>query len=116
MRSQILVVENHPDLRAEIVAVLEREHCECEGVSTGEAALLKLREHDYGYIVLDIDAPTAGAAVFDSLAARRGGLEKLILLTESEDPEDMTGAAARCMQLFKPFDAKQLLACLPKRE
>jgi DNA-binding response OmpR family regulator len=112
MRAQILIVENHPDLRAEIVATLTRENFECEGVSTGAAALLKLREHDYRYIVLDIDARTAGAALFDSLVARRDGLDNVILLTETESPEEMPGPAARCRQLCKPFDAKQLLACV----
>ena len=110
MKRSILVVENHPDLRAEILAALDREEYECEGVGTGAAALLKLREHDYSYILLDTDAPTAGAELFASLARRPAELDHVILITENENPEEMPASASVCPTLCKPFDTKQLLA------
>lgn len=110
MKTSILVVENHPDLRAEIVAILNREDYECEGVSSGAAALLKLREHDYSYILLDVDGPTAGAELFRSLCAKPAALDHVILITDSDSPEEMPAPAAVCPTLCKPFDAKQLLA------
>ena len=113
MRPSILVVENHPDLRAEILATLQREHYECEGVGTGDAALLKIREHNYQYILVDVDAPTAAENVFDSLTAQTETRDKIVLLTNNE-ADDMPEAAAKCAQLRKPFDTKQLLARLRK--
>lgn len=109
MRPTILVVENHPDLRREIVATLAREQYECEGVSTGEAALLKIREHDYRYILLDVDLPTAGNALYASCAAE-GTLKKLVLISDEDQMDDMPASAAECLVLRKPFDTKQLLA------
>jgi DNA-binding response OmpR family regulator len=110
MKTTILVVENHPDLRTEIVAALNREDFECEGVSTGAAAMLKLREHGYQYILLDVDGPTAGSTLFNTLAAEPAGLDSLILITDSDATEDVPASAAGCARLCKPFDTKQLLA------
>lgn len=108
MAASILVVENHPDLRAEIVAILQREHYECEGVSTGNAALLKIRDHDYRYILVDVDEPTGATALYDSCAAN-GTLKKLVLLTDVDDLRDMPASASECSMLQKPFDTKELL-------
>ena len=108
MRPSILVVESHSDLRSEIVAILSRENYACEGVSTGAAALLKIRDHDYQYIVLDVDAPTAGDELYDSCAAN-GTLGKLVLLTDFDETSEMPPSAKDCMVLRKPFDTKQLL-------
>ena len=109
MPATILVVENHPDLRAEIQAILQREHLDCDAVSSGDAALLKLREHDYRYVILDVDGATAGKPVFEDLRAH-GALAKLVLLTDSDETGEMPRSAAECAVLLKPFDGTQLLA------
>ena len=111
MQKRILVVENHPDLRAEILAVLGREQIDCEGVSTGDAAMLKLRDHDYRYVILDVDGATAGKPVFESLRDN-GTLGKLVLLTDSDETGEMPRSASECKVLLKPFDGRQLLARL----
>jgi len=105
----ILVVENHPDLRAEIIAILEREHIGCEAVSSGDDALLKLREQDYQYVILDVDGATAGNPVFETLR-ETGHLDKLVLLTGSDETGEMPRSASECTVLLKPFDRRQLLA------
>lgn len=104
----ILVIENHPDLRAEIVAALTRAQYECVGVSSGAAAVLSLRQHEYRYILLDVDGPTAANAFFDSLEEQ--DREKVILIVDNENPDDMPTTAAHCQHLLKPFDTKQLLS------
>ena len=109
MRTSIHVVENHADLRAEIVAALQRENFDCEGVSNGSAALLKIREHDYGYILVDVDEPTAATALYESCAAN-GTLNRIVLITEADDLRDMPESASACSHLRKPFDTKELLA------
>lgn len=106
MKTSILVVENHPDLRAEIVATLNREEYECDGVGNGAAAMLKLREHEYSYILLDVDGLTAGTELLDSIATRAN----VILITDAENPDDIPATASVCPTLAKPFDTKQLLA------
>ena len=113
MRPTILVVENHPDLRAEIMATLTKEHFPCDGVSNGAAAILKIRDHKYGFILIDVDADTAGAGLFESCKAS-GDLNKVVLLADVDSTEEMLDATAstKCMVLRKPFDRKALLAKL----
>jgi DNA-binding response OmpR family regulator len=99
----VLVVENHHDLRTAIVAALTREHFACDAVHTGDAALLRLKEHHYEYIFVD-DEAVGAAALINDLAARPDS-PKLVLLTEADRSDDVP-----CLR--KPFDSKQLLARL----
>lgn len=111
MRPTILVVENHPDLRAEIVATLTNEQFNCEGVSNGDAALLKIRDTDYKFILIDVDGPTAAAGLFES-CKKSETLARVVLLAEVDSVDEMLGTSAECMVLRKPFDRKALLAKL----
>lgn len=113
MRPTILVVENHPDLRAEIMATLVHEHYPCEGVSTGAAAMLKIREQNYGFILIDVDAATQGAALFES-CKEAGNLGKVVLLADVDTADEMLDltSSTKCTVLRKPFDRKALLAKL----
>ena len=99
----VLVVENHHDLRTAIVAALTREHFACDAVLTGDAALLRLKDHRYEYIFVD-DEAIGVAALIDDLATRSDS-PKLVLLTEADRGDDAGF-------LRKPFDSKQLLARL----
>jgi DNA-binding response OmpR family regulator len=102
MQPSILVVENHHDLRSAIVAAVTRENLACDAVRSGDAALVKLRNHAYDYILVDDDEATAAAALLNDLA-RHPDSPKLVLLTESDRADGVSF-------LRKPFDSKQLLA------
>jgi DNA-binding response OmpR family regulator len=103
MTRAVLVVENHHDLRSAMVAALTQENFECDAVLTGEAALLRLKDHNYAYILVDDDAETAAAALLERVAKHPESSPKLIVLTEVDHQDD-----ARF--LVKPFDSKELLA------
>lgn len=102
MKRAVLVVENHHDLRSAIVAALERENIECDAVRSGEAALVRLREHQYQYIFVDDDDATAAQALLNDLASQPNS-PKIVVLTEFDRQDDVPF-------LRKPFDFKQLLA------
>ena len=102
MSRSVLVVENHHDLRSAIVAALKRGNFECDAVRSGDAALLRLRDHDYQYIFVDDDEATGAAALLNDLAAHPNA-PKLVVLTEFDRQDDLPF-------LRKPFDSKQLLA------
>ena len=103
MRQSVLVVENHHDLRSAIVSALERENFDCDAVLSGDAALLRLKDHDYAYVFVDEDEATAAQVLLQRLADQPGKLPKLIVLTEYDHQDDERF-------LKKPFDSKQLLA------
>lgn len=99
----VLVVESYPDLRAGIVDVLHRLHLNCDAVATPNAATLKLREHDYAYVVVDVDSPDATDDFVSSLAPGAN-----VILISDADPRDeqATGYAT----LRKPFSRDELMA------
>jgi DNA-binding response OmpR family regulator len=99
MSPMVLVVESYPDLRAGIVAALRRCEYECDAVATPEAAVLKLREHDYAYYVIDLDSPDST----EELVASFESDAKVILISEDDEPN-------RFPTLRKPFSRDELLA------
>ncbi|PYQ31320.1 MAG: hypothetical protein DMF56_05325 [Acidobacteria bacterium] len=93
----VLLVEYDADFRSAISSTLTRADYNCDAVATPDAALLKLREHDYAYILADVDP--AESTLRDALGDQSG---KVIFITEDEEPNT----------LRKPFDSDQLLAQL----
>ncbi|HUJ14958.1 MAG TPA: hypothetical protein VL284_14325 [Thermoanaerobaculia bacterium] len=102
MTPSILVVENHHDLCSAIVAAVTREHLACDAVESGDAALVKLRNNEYDYVLVDDDEATAASALVDDLM-RQPNAPKLVILTEFEREDGVPF-------LRKPFDSRQLLA------
>lgn len=101
MSPNVLVVEPYADLRSGIVATLERRHFECDGVATADAAALKLREHDYAYVVVDADPST------EAFVSSLDPGAHVILLSDDETREPRRNVYA---VLQKPFSRDELLA------
>ncbi len=101
MVSQVLVVESYADLRAGIVAALQRGPYECDAVATPAAAMLKLREHDYAYVVVDVDSPESSDAFVASLDPNAN----VILISDVDDGPD-----GPFTMLRKPFSRDELMA------
>jgi DNA-binding response OmpR family regulator len=97
----VLVVEPYADLRAGIVSTLQRRNYICDAVATPEAAALMLREHDYAYVVVDVDVPQPTEELVSSL-----GHESNVILITDED----TGDDGEHHMLRKPFSRDELLA------
>lgn len=108
MRPSVLVVENHRDLCTEIVAALQREHYPCESARTGAAAMLKLREHNYEYILIDDDEATGAGPLLARLTAEADAQTKVIVMTDIDPQGDLP-------YLRKPFDNNALMARLRSR-
>ncbi|HJQ36664.1 MAG TPA: hypothetical protein VKB93_05965 [Thermoanaerobaculia bacterium] len=78
-----------------ISSALTRAEYDCDAVGSPAAALLKLREHDYAYVLVDDDSTELRAALLEQDG-------KVIFITEDETDES----------LRKPFDNEQLLSAL----
>ena len=100
---QVLVVESYPDLRAGIVAALQRNAFECDAVATPDAAVLKLRENDYAYVVVDVDSPESTEDLISSFAP-----DANVILISEDDPRDERANAF--LMLRKPFSRDELMA------
>jgi DNA-binding response OmpR family regulator len=93
----VLLVESDADLRSAISSALTRADYNCDAVATPDAAILKLREHDYAYILADVDL--SEEALRTALGVQQG---EVIFITDEGEPD----------ALRKPFDREQLLGRL----
>ena len=104
MFPNVLVVEPYADLRDGIVTALQRIAYSCDAVASARDAVLKLHDHDYEYVVLDIDDNGAPMAALVSSLAAHGNL---ILITD-RDPRDVRAGDAAVLR--KPFAREELVA------
>src|SRR5215212_10615197 len=97
----VLLVESHPDLRLAISSALERASFDYESVASCGDALLKLRESEYTYILLDVDSPSSPIeALCDTLEAEPELFAKVVVIAEDAVPDGLLAAPL----LRKPFD------------
>lgn len=101
MVPSVLVVEPHADLRAGIVSTLQRGNYICDAVATPGDAALMLRDHDYAYVVVDVDVPEATSELVSSLCKD----SSVILITDDEAQD-----TPQHHMLRKPFSRDELLA------
>lgn len=102
----VLVVEPYADLRDGIVSTLRRSNYVCDAVATPGDAALMLRDHDYAYVVIDIDVPEATGEFVSSISEE----SNVLLITDGE-----SRATAGHDTLRKPFSRDELLAHLVQR-
>ena len=104
----VLVVEPYADLRSGIVSTLKRISLDCDAVATPEAAQAKLQDHDYAWVVVDVDSPDPTTELVSSINTR----SHVILITDA-DPRERR-QTPRHATLRKPFGRDELLAQFPK--
>ncbi|HEU4889712.1 MAG TPA: hypothetical protein VFV49_17635 [Thermoanaerobaculia bacterium] len=101
----VLIVEPYADLRDGIVGALQRRNYVCDAVATPEAAALMLRDHDYAYVVVDLDIPEPASDFVCSLSTEAN----VILLTADVASDNVFHV------LRKPFSRDELLAHFVRR-
>jgi DNA-binding response OmpR family regulator len=100
MSPRVLIIEPYADLRAEIAAMLTREHYTCDAVSSPKHAMLALNRHAYKYVLMEADS--LDGELVSSLDPR----SRIILITENQH-DAVVGADAT---LQKPFGRDELIA------
>ena len=99
MLSPVLVIEDYPDLRAAILATLDRAHYDCVGAATSEEAISKLKDGSYSAIVLD------------PLADIRS--DPVMIFLREQQPEQVRKVVVLGDEgLHKPFNPADLVARL----
>jgi DNA-binding NtrC family response regulator len=105
----VLILEADLDLRSVIVDALHRAHLACDSTATAAAALLKIREGNYSYIVVDVDSEDDLRPLVDACHRDPKLLAKVVVISDGGDTPVVMAEQPR---LVKPFDAKQLLTPL----
>ena len=101
----VLVVEPYEDLRDGIVSTLRRRDFVCDAVATPHDAALMLRDHDYAYVVVDLDIAEPTSDLVSSLSREAN----VILLTADVASDNEFHV------LRKPFSRDELLAHFVRR-
>ena len=99
----VLVVEPYADLRAGIVAALQRMEYSCDAVDSAGAAALKLSDRKYEYVLLDIDDYSVPMSELMSSLDEHANL--ILITCEPRDARAGDHAVLR-----KPFAREELVA------
>jgi two-component system response regulator MprA len=106
-----LVVDDEPGSRAVLKHILELGGLSVEAVSSGRAALERIRAHHPDLVVTDIRMPGI-TGVQMAIRVREEGGEVPTLVAVTRHPEDVTDPDVFALVLRKPVSPSRLLAWL----
>jgi two-component system response regulator PhoP len=111
---RILVIEDDPDLRRQLVERLAREGIEVRGSGDGREGLYLAEEYPHDAAVVDLGLPgLSGLGVIRQLRAKGSLLPILILTARDRWQDKVEGLEAGADDyLVKPFQAEELVARL----
>ena len=91
---------------------LERESCEVDVASDGVEAVEKLREEEYGLVLLDLMMPRLdGFGVIRYLSEhKKDQLQRVVVMTAMYPAVDPIRSAPVRAVIPKPFDLRQIIA------
>lgn len=111
---RILLAEDEKYLSKAIAKILCKNNCSVDTVYNGADALEYLECGNYDALILDIMMPVLdGISVLRQLRERGSRIPVLVLTAKSDVDERVLGLDSGAdYYLTKPFDSKELLACL----
>lgn len=111
---KVLIIEDEKLLADSIQSVLERKGFEVECVYDGETGAEYAELGIYDLLILDVMMPKMnGCQVAREVRAKRCGTPILMLTARSELEDRIEGLNAGAdYYLTKPFDIRELLACI----
>ena len=111
---RILLAEDERPLARAIVKIFEKNNYSADAVHNGEDALLYLEAGNYDAVVMDIMMPKMdGITARKKLRAAGNQIPVLMLTAKTEIDDKVLGLDSGAnYYLTKPFDTKELLACI----
>ena len=111
---RILLAEYERPLASAIVKIFEKNNYSADAVHNGEDALLYLEAGNYDAVVMDIMMPKMdGITALKKLRAAGNQIPVLMLTAKTEIDDKVLGLDSGAnYYLTKPFDTKELLACV----
>ncbi|NUJ98020.1 response regulator transcription factor [Candidatus Gracilibacteria bacterium] len=109
---KILIVEDHPKIRENIIKFFTLKSYVAEGAFNGEEALTKLSNSSYDIIILDINLPIMNGKDFLKILREKGNGVPIIALTSNSMLEDKLELFDLGVDdyLTKPFELLELEA------
>jgi DNA-binding response OmpR family regulator len=109
---RVLVVEDDPDLRANVVELLVAEGFSVAEADTGDRALAKLSEGGFDLVVTDVVMPGPLGVQVAAMARTAGESMPMLVITALREAwvEEHVRRLPRAELLHKPFSGDELLA------
>ena len=111
---RILVVDDEPDIRATVSAMLEIEGYLVAEAANGADALHAIAEHPPDLILLDMRMPVLDGWAFASELRRRGHEIPIVVMTAARDAARWASEVAAAAFISKPFGFDDLIGAVER--
>jgi len=109
---RILVVDDEPDIRATVAAMLEIEGYAVAEAANGADALHVIAERPPDLILLDMRMPVLDGWAFASELRRRGHKTPIVVMTAARDAASWAAEIAAAAFISKPFGFDDLIGAV----
>jgi len=106
---RVLVVDDEPDIRATVSAMLEIEGHAVREAANGALALLAVEEELPDLVLLDMRMPVLDGWGFAAELRRRGHRVPIVVMTAARDAARWAGEVAAAAFVAKPFGYDELM-------
>ena len=106
---RVLVVDDEPDIRATVSAMLEIEGHAVREAANGALALLAVEEEEPDLVLLDMRMPVLDGWGFAAELRRRGHRVPIVVRTAARDAARWAGEVAAAAFVAKPFGYDELM-------
>lgn len=111
---RILVVDDEPDIRATVSAMLEIEGYSVVQATNGAEALAALEAGTPDLVLLDMRMPVLDGWGFASELRRRGYAVPIVVMTAARDASHWASEIAAAAFLAKPFGFDDLISAVER--
>jgi DNA-binding response OmpR family regulator len=107
----VLIVDDDASIRTMVRAVLQHDGFEVEEVTSGNDAIARIHEQQYGVVILDIMMGRgSGEDVLHALAVERPDVKCVVVISATSQPNlDKIDVGNVKIKLRKPFNIADLL-------
>ena len=109
---RVLVVDDEPDIRATVSAMLEIEGYAVAEAANGADALHAVEEHVPDVILLDMRMPVLDGWGFAAELRRRGHRTPIVVMTAARDAAHWAAEIAAAAFVSKPFGFDDLVTAV----
>ena len=109
---RILIVDDEPDIRATVSAMLEIEGYDVDEATDGAAALAAIEQQIPDIILLDMRMPVLDGWGFAAELRRRGHRTPIVVMTAARDAARWAGDIAASSFVAKPFGYDDLITAV----
>ena len=111
---RVLVVDDEPDIRATVLAMLEIEGYEVTEAANGADALAVVEADPPDVILLDMRMPVLDGWGFAEELRRRNHAIPIVVMTAARDAARWAGEVAAAAFVAKPFGYDDLIAAVQR--